>query len=267
MAIKTLFLSILLVLSPILNAEAQKHGNCKYIFIVSTAYQPLDCSLVPLDSIKHVIELQQIDYIFLPTNVLLGLEVGNWVLGMGNIPCDEMSPEKLYYGFGWDGADGDIEDHDGLQALATYVGEYNRSGRKRIQMRGYDLWGANGVYFASNLNDYSQTSIPDSVRCYMDALVYDADYDAAARIAVRTATMIDRNEDRLKAILKDEYEIWSKYVHEVMPYGIQLQQQEMSPESRDSLLLDGFQWMDKHHPGNKVVICSKSLGEILMNNN
>ena len=64
------------------NANAKKRRNEKYVFGVTMFYDHTrGDSLVPLDSIKHLIDTKQIDYLFLPNNPLVGLHLNALVQG------------------------------------------------------------------------------------------------------------------------------------------------------------------------------------------
>ena len=82
----------------------------------------------------------------------------------------------------------------------------------------------------------------------------------ATQIAIRTATMIRKNKKQMKGILKDEYEIWEKYINELARLAPNYME-KMTTKKRDDLLFKDFLWMDKRHSGNKIVICSQTLRE------
>lgn len=85
-------------------------------------------------------------------------------------------------------------------------------------------------------------------------------HERATEIAIRIVALMQKNQKQIKNILKDEYEIWERYLTELARLAPNYME-KMIDKKRDDLLLQDFLWMDKRHPGNKIVICSQTLGE------
>ena len=255
---KFICLTTLLLIFCTSNANAKKRRNEKYVFGVTMFYDHArGDSLVPLDSIKHLIDTKQIDYLFLPSNPLVGLHFNALVQG-----GDSNAPtEASWFSVPLDGGHGCINDTDGTGKLLAYISEQNCLGKTNIQVRGFDFSFTDGTYFAFTCHtpQYDQTTIPDSLELYHDVHMYES-HERATQIAIRTATLIRKNKKQMKGILKDEYEIWEKYINELARLAPNYME-KMTDKKRDDLLLKDFLWMDKRHPGNKIVICSQTLRE------
>ena len=250
---KIVYLSALLLIFFTLNIDAKKRSNHKFIFGVTMSYdRTRGDSLVPLDSIKHIIATQQINYLFLPCHALVGLHFNDQVYRKEN---------NMFFAVPLDGGHGCIQDTDGIQELLTYISELNCSGKANIQVRGFDLSSTNGTYFAFTCHtpQYDPTTIPDSLELYHDAQMYES-HERATQIAIRTLALMNKNKRQMKSILKEEYEIWEKYLNKLARLTPDYQE-KMTNKERSELLLQDFLWMDKRHPGNKIVICSQTLKE------
>ena len=160
-----------------------------------------------------------------------------------------------------DGGHGCINDIDGIEKLLAYISEQNRLGKTNIQVRGFDFSSTDGTYLAYTCQtpQYDQTTIPDSLELYHDVHMYEY-HERATEIAIRTVALMQKNQKQIKNILNDEYEIWERYLTKLARLAPNYME-KMTDKKRDDLLLQDFLWMDKRHPGNKIVICSQTLGE------
>lgn len=253
-----IYLSALVLAFCTLNIDAKKRPNQKYLFGVTMFYDHArGDSLVPVDSIKHLIDTKQLDYLFLPNNPLVGLLFNKLVQG-----GDENAPtEASCFAVSLDGGHGCINDTDGIEELLAYISEQSCLGKTNIQVRGFDFSSTNGTYFAFTCHtpQYDKTTIPDSLELYHDVHMYES-HERATQIAIRTVALMNKNKKQMKRLLKDEYEIWEKYIKELARLAPDYME-KMTDKKRDELLLQDFLWMDKRHPGNKIVICSQTLKE------